>query len=107
MQHTVTARHCEIPDDLRARAKDILDRMGEIAGRPVEGTALFDVSGVGRTVELRLHISKGDLLIAHAEADDHRSALDKAEDKLRRQATRVGAPPRRSRELPTETQPEL
>jgi ribosomal subunit interface protein len=107
MQHTITARHCEIPDDLRTRAREILDRTGEIAGRPVEGTALFDVSGVGRTVELRLHVSKGDLLVAKAEADDHRSALDKAEDKLRRQATKVGAPPRRSREIPVEAPSEI
>ena len=37
------------------------------------------------------------MLIAKGEADDHRSALDRAEDKMRKQLEKASAYPRRSR----------
>ena len=85
MQTTITARHSEISEALREHALAVMGRLGELAHRPVESVIVFDTEGNRATAELRLHASRGELLIARGEADDHRTALDRAEEKLRRQ----------------------
>jgi ribosomal subunit interface protein len=97
MQTTITARHCEISDALRERALTVVERLGSIAARPIEATVVFDAEGMQQTVELRLHVARGEVLVAKGEAEDHRTALDRAEDKLRRQVEKASAYPRRSR----------
>ena len=97
MQTTITARHCEISDALRERALTVLERLGNIARRPMEATVVFDAEGTQQTAELRLHVARGEMLVAKGEADDHRTALDRAEDKIRRQVEKASAYPRRSR----------
>ena len=42
-------------------------------------------------------MARGEVLVAKGEADDHRTALDRAEDKIRRQVEKASAYPRRSR----------
>lgn len=97
MQTTITARHCEISDALRERAQAVVDRLGTIAPRPMEASVVFDTDGQQQTAELRLHLATGELLVAGGEAADHRSALDRAEEKLRKQLEKAGARTRRAR----------
>ena len=97
MQTTITARHCEISDALRERALAVVERLGNIATRPMEASVVFDTDGLQQTAELRLHLATGDLLVASGEAADHRSALDRAEDRLRKQLEKASGRPRRSR----------
>jgi len=90
MLMTVTARHCEIPEELKERAEHILDRLASHAPRPVDGTVVFDMadhkSATERhQAEIRLHLGHGETLIAAGAADDHRTALDRAEARLRSQ----------------------
>ncbi|MBA3761292.1 MAG: ribosome-associated translation inhibitor RaiA [Gemmatimonadales bacterium] len=89
MQTTITARHCEVSEPLRERAITVMERLGNLASRPMEVTVVFDADGLHQTVELRLHVARGEILIARGEGADHRTALDRAEDKLRRQVERV------------------
>ncbi len=100
MQTTIIARHCEIPDVLRERARVITERLGALASRPLEAAVTFHADGLERVVELRLHDSRGELFVATGEAADHRTALDRAEDKLRRQLEKANGRPRRSRARP-------
>jgi ribosomal subunit interface protein len=97
MQTTITARHCEISDAIRERALTVVERLGSIATRPMEASVVFDTDGQQQTAELRLHLATGDLLVAGGEAADHRTALDRAEEKLRKQLEKASARPRRSR----------
>jgi ribosomal subunit interface protein len=97
MQTTITARHCEISDALRERALAVVERLGNIATRPMEASVVFDTDGLQQTAELRLHLATGDLLVAGGEAADHRSALDRAEDRLRKQLEKASGRPHRSR----------
>lgn len=98
MQTTITARHCDISDALRERAGLIVDRLATFASRPMETTVVFDVDGPASTAELRLHVARGQIFVAAGEGPDHRTALDRAEEKLRRQLEKeFGRPPRRSR----------
>jgi len=100
MQTTIPARHCEINDALRDRARTVAERLGALAHRPIESAVVFDTDGGTPTAELRLHTARGELLVARGEADDHRTALDRAEEKLRRQLDKDPAHPkaRRSRD---------
>ena len=89
METTITARHCEISDTLRARAASIADRIEAYAPRPVDTAVVFDVEGPQRVAELRLHIAHGEVFVAHGDGPDHRTALDRAEERLKRQVTRA------------------
>lgn len=89
MQTTITARHCQVSEPLRERAITVMDRLGNLASHPIEMTVVFDADGIQQTVELRLHVARGEILIARGEGGDHRTALDRAEEKLRRQVERV------------------
>jgi ribosomal subunit interface protein len=97
MHTTITARHCDIPDALRERALQVTERLGSLASRPLDAAVTFEADGLGRRVELRLHDSRGELFVAKGEAPDHRTALDRAEEKLRRQLEKANGRPRRSR----------
>lgn len=89
MDTTITARHCEVSEPLRARTITVMERLGSLASRPMEMTVVFDAHGSQQTVELRLHVARGEILVATGEGADHRTALDRAEEKLRRQVERV------------------
>lgn len=97
MQTTITARHCEVADALRAHALTVVERLGNLAPRPMEMAVVFDADGASQTVELRLHVARGEILVAKGEGTDHRSALDRAEEKLRRQLERASDRPRKGR----------
>jgi ribosomal subunit interface protein len=97
METTITVRHCEISDGLRERAISVVERLGNLATRPMEMTVVFDTDGIQQTVELRLHVARGEVLVAKGEGADHRTALDRAEEKLRRQVERASDRTRRAR----------
>jgi ribosome-associated translation inhibitor RaiA len=94
---TITARHCEIPAELRARADEVCRRLGAQAQRPLEASVTFDVEGQLRTAEIKLHSARGDVFVATGDGKDHRSALDRADEKVRRQIEKRHAGPRRDR----------
>lgn len=85
MRTVITALHCEIPDALKERAEAIGSRLGHLAPRGHECVIVFDVEGVNSTAEVRLHVPPGKWLIARGEGGDHRTALDRAEEKLKHQ----------------------
>ncbi len=97
MQITVTARHCEITEALQARARTVAERVAAAATRPLECTVLFDTDGLHHVAELRLRTAAGDALLARGEGPNHRSALDVAEDRLKRQLRSSNGRSRRAR----------
>ncbi len=97
MQTTITARHCDIPDELRARARERLDRLGRVAARPQDGQVIFAEDHGQAAVEIRLRAARGQVFVGRASAADHRSALDRAAARVRRQLDkRVPAARRRA-----------
>jgi len=86
MRIIVAARHCEIPDALRQRARQLLEKVAKVAHRPHRAEVVFDDDHQARVVELKMLLPRGQILLARAEAEDFRSALDKAAEKLRHQA---------------------
>ncbi|HYT70191.1 MAG TPA: HPF/RaiA family ribosome-associated protein [Gemmatimonadales bacterium] len=94
MRITLTARHCEIPEELRLRARTLLERLQKVATRPHDGQVIFSADHGARTVEVRLHTARGVVHVGTAAGADHRSALDRAAAKVRRQLGKA-APDRR------------
>ena len=89
MDPVITTRHCDVETELRTRAATVTQRIGSLAGRPTEAAVVFAVNAGTATVELRLHNAAGEGFVARGEGPDHRSALDRAEERLRRQVSRA------------------
>jgi ribosomal subunit interface protein len=85
VQITITARHCEIPDDVRQRAQESAEKLARIAHRPQGAEIVFDLENQRHLAEFRMWLPRGQMLIASGEAADFRSALDRAVEKLRSQ----------------------
>ncbi len=91
MKIIVTARHTDLPDGMRERAREVLDKLGKIAHRAQRAEAVFDHEHQRHVVELRMQVPRSVVHVASAEADDFRTALDRAAEKLRHQLDKDGA----------------
>jgi ribosomal subunit interface protein len=96
---TITARHDEAAPGLKERAEEIVARLGRIAHRPTSAHVTFDLEGKGPQAlcEIVLNAARGAVFVAKAVDVDHRTALDAAEAKLRRQLDKAEAPARKVR----------
>jgi ribosomal subunit interface protein len=88
---TVTARHCEIPEEIRTRAAEVADKLARMAHRPQRMEIVFDVDHQRRVVELKMWLPRGQTLVAAGEETDFRTALDRAAEKLRSQLEKNAA----------------
>jgi ribosomal subunit interface protein len=98
MQMTITARHCDISEELRERAATVLTRLADHVPRAVDGAVVFDNSPTAQA-EIRLHSGRGEVFVATGEDKDHRSALDRAEEKVKRQMDKTNTLSRRARSM--------
>ncbi len=85
MRVTVTAQGCEIPDELRERAREVMDRLAKYAHRPHSARVIFMQNGIARHAEVRLEAARNELFKASGDGPDFRTALDRARAKVRRQ----------------------
>lgn len=85
MRIIVTRRGCEISEQLRTRARQLMERLAKYSRRPLSGHVLFREEGLTRRAELRLRTASGKAFHVVGVAADFRTALDRARDKLRRQ----------------------
>ena len=91
MKTTVTARHCEVPEDLRTRAAEVADKLARLAHRPQRMEIVFDNAHQRRIVELKMWLPRGQTLVASGDETDFRTALDRAAEKLRSQLEKNAA----------------
>jgi ribosome-associated translation inhibitor RaiA len=102
MQITVSARHCELTEELRERAEAIGERLAGLAARPMDAIVLFDMEAGAPTAEIHFRVAHEELIVAVGDGPDHRSALDRAEEKIRRQLDKPAVrrrKPRKSKEV--------
>lgn len=85
MKVIITARHCEVPDEIRERAHDMVERVAKKMHRPHRAEVIFDDDHNCRIVELQFYAPRGQTHVSRAEASDFRTALDRASDKLHNQ----------------------
>ena len=97
MHVLITSRHGDIPLDLKARAEVVVARLAARAHRPTSARVTFDSTRPVASAEIVLNAARDTVLVARADAADHRTALDRVAAKLRRQLMkRDHRPPRRS-----------
>jgi ribosomal subunit interface protein len=96
MKVTITARHGEIPDQLRQRAEEIVERLAKLAKRPTSAHVTFDLVHQRATAEVVLNAARGAVHVASADATDHRTALDRVAAKIRRQLDKEEVRPARA-----------
>ena len=92
MKVTVTARHCEIDEALRERAVELIEKIAKLVRRFQRAEVVFDNDHKRKVVEFQLYVSRGGPHVSTAEADDFRTALDRAADKLRNQLDKLETP---------------
>jgi len=85
MRITITARHSEIDDDLRAQARELVQKVGKFARRPQHAQVTFTEDAGLAGVEIEVHVPRGRVHVAKAQEADHRSALDVAIGRMKRQ----------------------
>jgi ribosomal subunit interface protein len=96
MQTTITARHQDMPDDLKAFVSAVVDRLAARALRPTSARVTFDRSKAGISAEIILNAAHDAVFVASATGADHRTALDRAAAKVRRQLLKKARPARRA-----------
>jgi len=85
MRITITARHTEIDDAQRALARELVERVAKLVRRPHHAQVIFTEEHGEAGVEIELHAPRGRVHIAKSQAADHRSALDAAIARVKRQ----------------------
>lgn len=85
MRITITARHTEIDDDLRAQTKALVEKVVKLVRRPHHAQVIFTEDHGEAGVEIEVHVPRGRIYVAKAQGDDHRSALDAAIARVKRQ----------------------
>lgn len=88
MRTTITARHVDVSAEIRHHAAQLMARLGKVAARPHDAQIIFDGASGRCAVELRLHTARGKVFVAGGAGPDHRTALDRAAQRLRRQLER-------------------
>ncbi len=85
MRITITARHVEIDESLRAVAQDLMEKVVKYARRPHHAQVIFSEDHGVAVAEIEVHVPRGKIHVAKAEGPDHRSALDAAIARMKRQ----------------------
>jgi ribosomal subunit interface protein len=85
MRITITARHTEIDDDLRAHTRDLVERVVKLVRRPHHAQVILTEDHGEAGVEIEVHVPRGRVHVAKSQAADHRSALDLAIARIKRQ----------------------
>ena len=89
MKVLVTARHCEIDDELRQRAIELVKKAAKLGNRPHRAEIVFDDDHQRKIVEFQLYLSQGHTYVSSAEASSFLTAMDRAAKKLRNQLDKL------------------
>jgi ribosomal subunit interface protein len=97
MRVTITARHTEIDDALRAHATDLIEKVVKLARRPHHAQVTFTEDHGEAGAEIEVHTPRGRIHVAKGSGTDLRSALDIAIARIKRQLLDEKEPPRTRR----------
>lgn len=95
MDITVTARHCAVPESIRARAEERVRRLTRYETRLLRAEVIFDTDHGVMHVEARLFVARGATIVAEGSDHTFRAALDQV---LRRVGRRLKRQRERRRE---------
>jgi len=84
----ITARHWTIPEALRRRTEERMNRLLRFDERLVSVDVSFEADHGVHRAEARLVLPRGGVMVAHGSGASYRAALDRAADRLTRQLKR-------------------
>jgi len=87
----ITARHCDISDPVRERAESQMARLTKYHPRVTGADVVFTEEKRVRHVEVILSVDRGETVVARADGEEFRTALDKVVDRLSRRLRRARA----------------
>ncbi len=88
MRVQIVARHCDVPDSVRQRTQEQIDKLARYDPRVSGADVVFDEEKHTRKVEVVLSVDRTEPVRAHAEGEEFRTALDKVIDRLSRRLKR-------------------
>src|SRR5258706_14698275 len=97
MRIHIAARHTEIDDELRAHTRELVEKVVKLARRPHHAQVVFTEDHGEAAVEIAIHVPRGRIHVAKSQAADHRSALDAAIARIKRQLLAAKETPRSRR----------
>ena len=97
MRITITVRHTEVDDDLRAHTRELVDKVVKLVRRPHHAQVIFTEDHGEAGVEIEIHVPRGRVHVAKSLAPDHRTALDAAIARVKRQVLDEKETPRARR----------
>jgi ribosomal subunit interface protein len=95
MEISITVRHTTVPRSLKEKARELIEKLANRAHRPHHAAVVFDSDHGRSVVELKLLMPKSQVVVASAEADDFKSALDRVIEKAGNQLDKTPSPARR------------
>ncbi|HWC75159.1 MAG TPA: HPF/RaiA family ribosome-associated protein [Gemmatimonadales bacterium] len=107
MRLTITARHTEIDDDLRAHARELVEKVTKLVRRPHHAQVIFTEEHGEAAVEIEVHTPRGRVHVAKSSGADQRSALDLAIARVKRQLLDGKQTPRARRKTRRSRTPEV
>lgn len=103
MRITITARHTEVDDDLRAHTRELVAKVVKLVRRPHHAQVIFTEEHGEAEVEIEIHAPRARVHVAKSQGPDHRSALDAAIARVKRQLLDGKVTPRARRTRVPET----
>lgn len=88
MRVQVTARHCSVSDALLSRTEEQIQKLSRYDPRIASAEVIYTEENHSNKTEVVLHVDGAEPVVAHAEDDEFRSALDKTVDRLTRMLKR-------------------
>jgi len=85
MRITITVRHTDVDDDLRAHTRELVERVVKLVRRPHHAQVIFTEDHGEAGVEIEIHAPRGRVHVAKSQGPDQRSALDAAIARVKRQ----------------------
>lgn len=84
MRVQITARHVEVPEDVRSRAEELIQKLERFDPELLSADLVFEEVRHLRKVEAVLSIANADRMVATGESDEWLTALDELSERLGR-----------------------
>lgn len=84
MRVTIAARRCDLPDAVRERTEKLIGRLKRYDPRISAADVVYEEEKRTRRVEVILSVDGAPPVVARAEGEEFRTALDKVTDRIGR-----------------------
>jgi len=84
----ITARHCEVPEDVLERTESQVQALTKYSPRASAADVVYTEEKLTKTAEIIMHIHGGEPVVAQGEGSEFRSALDEMIERISRRLRR-------------------